>query len=134
VKVADAEVDPTTGNPNPMTFTKQFTITVTAGANNNKLFFNGYSFLFRGFDKDGFVAIAGFLTADGNGNITSGGEDVSRVSKVAAGARFQWERAILRRQARSFECRHAPDSWRGDFEADRGIELFGGQSERQLCL
>jgi hypothetical protein len=86
VKVADAEVDPTTGNPNPMTFTKQFTITVTAGANNNKLFFNGYSFLFRGFDKDGFVAIAGFLTADGNGNITSGGEDVSRVSKVVTGA------------------------------------------------
>ncbi len=86
VKVADAEVDPTTGNPNPMTATKQFTMTVTAGANNNKLFFNGYSFLFRGFDKDGSVAIAGFLTSDGNGNITSGGEDVSRVSKIVTGA------------------------------------------------
>jgi Putative Ig domain len=86
VQVADSEVNPTTGNPNPMTATKQFTITVTAGTTNNKLLFNGYSFLFTGFDKDGTVAIAGFLTADGNGNITSGGEDVTRVSKVVTGA------------------------------------------------
>ena len=86
VQVADSEVNPTTGNPNPMTATKQFTITVTAGANNNKLLFNGYSFLFTGFDKDGSVAIAGFLTADGSGNITSGGEDITRVSKVVTGA------------------------------------------------
>ncbi len=86
VQVADSEVNPTTGNPNPMTATKQFTITVTAGTTNNKLLFNGYSFLFTGFDKDGTVAIAGFLTADGNGNITSGGEDITRVSKVVTGA------------------------------------------------
>jgi hypothetical protein len=86
VQVADSEVNPTTGNPNPMTATKQFTITVTAGTTNNKLLFNGYSFLFTGFDKDGTVAIAGFLTADGNGNITSGSEDITRVSKVVTGA------------------------------------------------
>ena len=86
VQVADSEVDPVTGNPNPMTATKPFTITVTAGTNNNKLLFNGYSFLFTGFDKDGSVAIAGFLTADGNGNITSGGEDITRASKVVTGA------------------------------------------------
>ena len=86
VQVADSEVDPVTGNPNPMTATKQFTITVTAGTSNNKLLFNGYSFLFTGFDKDGSVAIAGFLTADGNGNITSGGEDITRASKVVTGA------------------------------------------------
>lgn len=86
VQVADSEVNPVTGNPNPMTATRQFTITVTAGANNNKLLFDGYSFLFTGFDKDGSVAIAGFLTADGNGNITSGSEDITRVSKVVTGA------------------------------------------------
>ena len=86
VQVADSEVNPVTGNPNPMTATKQFTITITAGTNNNKLLFNGYSFLFTGFDKDGSVAIAGFLTADGNGNITSGSEDITRVSKVVTGA------------------------------------------------
>lgn len=86
VQVADSEVNPTTGNPNPMTATKQLTITVTAGTLNNKLLFNGYSFLFTGFDKDGTVAIAGFLTSDGNGNITSGSEDVTRVSKVVTGA------------------------------------------------
>jgi hypothetical protein len=86
VQVADAEVNPVTGNPNPMTATRQFTIAVTAGTTNNKLLFNGYSFLFTGFDKDGSVAIAGFLTADGNGNITSGGEDITRASKVVTGA------------------------------------------------
>ncbi|HXU21895.1 MAG TPA: putative Ig domain-containing protein, partial [Verrucomicrobiae bacterium] len=86
VQVADSEVDPATGNPNPMIATKQFTITVTAGTNNDKLFFNGYSFLFTGFDKDGSMAIAGFLTTDGQGNITSGGEDITRVSKVVTGA------------------------------------------------
>ncbi len=86
VQVADAEVNPVTGNPNPMTATRQFTITVTAGTTNNKLLFSGYSFLFTGFDKDGSVAIAGFLTSDGNGNITSGGEDITRVSKVVTGA------------------------------------------------
>lgn len=86
VQVADSEVNPVMSSPNPMTATKQFTITVTAGTNNDKLLFNGYSFLFTGFDKDGAVAIAGFLTADGNGNITSGGEDVTRVSKVVTGA------------------------------------------------
>ena len=86
VQVADSEVNPVTGNPNPMTATKQFTITVTAGTNNDQLLFNGYSFLFTGFDKDGAVAIAGFVTADGNGNITSGGEDITRVSKVVTGA------------------------------------------------
>jgi Putative Ig domain len=84
VQVADSEVN--TSGPNPMTAKAQFTITVSAGPINNKLLFNGYSFLFTGFDKDGSIAIAGFLTADGNGNITSGSEDITRVSSIVTGA------------------------------------------------
>lgn len=83
VQVADAEVDPITGTPSPMTATKQFTIAVLNGTNDNSLLQGTYSFLFNGFDKDGTVLIAGVFTADGRGNITGGNEDVNRVTGVA---------------------------------------------------
>ena len=83
VQVADAEVDPITGKPSPMTATEQFTISVVNGANNNSLLQGTYAFLFNGFDKDGTVSIAGAFTANGTGTITGGNEDVNRVTGVA---------------------------------------------------
>jgi Putative Ig domain len=84
VQVADSQVNPVTGKPNPTMKTQSFSISVTNGANNNDSLLKGtYSFLFNGFDKDGTVAIAGAFTADGNGNITAGNEDANRVSGVA---------------------------------------------------
>jgi len=54
-----------------------------------------YTFLLRGFDKDGPVVIAGNFTTDGAGNITGGAEDVNRssgaqtnLSIVAAGSSY----------------------------------------------
>jgi Putative Ig domain len=81
VQVADMEAV-------PMTATKQFNISVTAGINNNLLLKGSYSFLFNGFDSDGFVAIAGTLTADGAGHITAGSEDSNRISGVVTNATF----------------------------------------------
>jgi len=64
----------------PVTKTQALTLTVAAGtAGGNSLFQGQYSFLFKGFDSGGQVAIAGTLSADGNGNITSGEEDSNRV-------------------------------------------------------
>ena len=83
VQVADSEVDPVTGKPSPMTLTKQFTIPVIAGQNNNSLLKGSYAFLFNGFDKSGSVAIVGSFTADGAGTVTAGNEDVNRISGVA---------------------------------------------------
>jgi len=54
-----------------------------------------YAFLFRGFDADGPVVIAGNFTTDGAGNITGGAEDINRttgtqtnLSIVAAGSSY----------------------------------------------
>jgi len=76
VQVADGEVT-------PQTATASYSIVVSAGQDNNGLLSGAYSFIFRGFDKDGSVAIIGTLTADGNGNITAGSEVINRVSGVA---------------------------------------------------
>jgi hypothetical protein len=64
---------------------------VNANTKSNLSLLNGtYSFLFRGFDKTksstGSVAIAGAITADGNGTISAGQEDSNRVSGVALGS------------------------------------------------
>jgi hypothetical protein len=67
-------------NVTPATLQATYTIPVTTGTKTNSLFSGTYTFLFQGFDQDGPVSMAGTLTADGNGNITSGFEDVNRVS------------------------------------------------------
>ncbi len=78
VQVTDSETIPAEASA-------QFSIAITAGANNNLLFKGSYSFLFTGFDTGGSVAIAGSITADGAGHITTGTEDSNRTSGVAVG-------------------------------------------------
>jgi Putative Ig domain len=59
-----------------------FSITISSqtGVNTNSLLSGSYTFLFQGYDASGPVAIAGTLTADGNGNVTSGFEDSNRAA------------------------------------------------------
>jgi hypothetical protein len=85
VQVADSEVNPSNGTPDPETNSAQFTITINAGTTNNTLLSGQYAFLFNGFDSDGPVALAGTLTANGDGQITAGSVDSNRVSGVALG-------------------------------------------------
>lgn len=80
VQVADSEIAPAT-----QTKTAQYSITIVGGQNNNSLLRGSYSFIFRGFDKDGAVAMIGTLTSDGNGNL-AGSEVINRVSGVAPAA------------------------------------------------
>jgi hypothetical protein len=55
-----------------------------APTNNSKL--NGqYALLFKGFDSVGVYQAAAFFIADGNGNVTSGVEDVNRTSGPRTG-------------------------------------------------
>jgi len=69
----------------PPVVTQQLSIVVQANTgSNNALISGSYSFLFNGFDVAGPVAIAGTITTDGNGNITSGLQDSNRVCTVAA--------------------------------------------------
>lgn len=83
VQVSDSEIP-------PVSKTAAYGIAVSAPVNGtplNTLLPSGtYAFLFRGFDKDGAVAIAGSLTTDGNGNITSGTEEINRHSGVLGGS------------------------------------------------
>jgi hypothetical protein len=72
----------------PMKTTGAFTITITPGGANNVLFQGQYSFLFKGFDSGGSVALAGSLSADGAGNISGGIEDSNRSSGVLTGISF----------------------------------------------
>jgi Putative Ig domain len=85
VQVADSEVNPANGNPAPATAPATFSIPITAGASNNTLFSGQYAFLFTGFDSDGPVQLAGTLTSNGAGVITTGSVDSNRVSGVALG-------------------------------------------------
>jgi hypothetical protein len=85
VQVADSEVNPSNGAPDPATNSAQFTIPVTAGTANNTLLNGQYTFLFNGFDSDGPVALVGTLTSNGDGVITAGSVDSNRVSGVALG-------------------------------------------------
>ncbi len=80
VQVQDSEVQP------QVTLSQQLSITISAGTTNgNSLISGAYSFLFNGFDSGGSVMIAGSITTDGNGTITSGVEDSNRVSGVVTG-------------------------------------------------
>jgi Putative Ig domain len=81
VQVADSDSLDT-----PQTAT--YSITIGTGTNNNSLFSGAYSFFFQGFDAAGPVAIAGTLTSDGNGNITSGFEDSNRAGGNVQSARL----------------------------------------------
>jgi hypothetical protein len=74
VEVTDSDATPQTTPPT------QFTITIGSetGTNTNALLSGTYTFLFQGYDLGGPVSVAGTLTADGNGNITSGFEDSNR--------------------------------------------------------
>lgn len=85
VQAADSAVNPANGNPTPNITSAQFSIAIAAGATNNTLLSGQYSFLFNGFDTGGPVALAGTLTANGDGGITAGTIDSNRVSGVALG-------------------------------------------------
>jgi hypothetical protein len=85
IQVADSAVNPGNGNPAPATSSKQFSIQIMGATANNTLLSGQYAFLFNGFDSDGPVALAGTLTANGDGSITSGTVDINRVSGVALG-------------------------------------------------
>ncbi|HEV2396264.1 MAG TPA: Ig domain-containing protein, partial [Candidatus Sulfotelmatobacter sp.] len=78
VQVSDSE------NP-PATLSTNYSITITAGTNNDSLITGEYSFLFQGFDSDGAVALGGSIVADGKGKITGGGLDSNRDSGVIGG-------------------------------------------------
>jgi hypothetical protein len=81
IQVTDSETNP------PQTQSAPFTINIAAGTNNpNSLLRGGYAFVFKGFDTQGPVLMAGFLVANGNGLITSGSEDMNRVSGVTTNA------------------------------------------------
>ncbi len=80
VQVTDSEIAPAT-----QTKTAQYSITIVGGQDNNFLLQGAYSFIFRGFDKDGSVAMIGTLTSDGNGDLT-GSEVINRISGVAPAA------------------------------------------------
>ena len=81
VKVQDSELDPATGALAPATATANLSLTVNAGTANNEntLLTGTYSFLFKGFDSFGSVAIAGSFVSSGAGTITGGVEDINRV-------------------------------------------------------
>jgi hypothetical protein len=66
--------------------TRTFSIAIAAGASNNVLVQGQYAFLFRGFDSDGAVAIAGTFTADGAGNVIAGTQEANRNLTVLTGA------------------------------------------------
>ncbi|MFY9729644.1 MAG: Ig domain-containing protein [Candidatus Acidiferrales bacterium] len=71
----------------PATASRAFSISITAGtANPNSLLRGAYAFFFSGFDTQGVVLATGQFTVDGSGNITSGSEDMNRVSGISLNA------------------------------------------------
>lgn len=62
--------------------------TVQVIPSTNNRFSGQYAFLFRGTDANGFYEAAGSFTADGQGNITGGIEDINRVSGPLSNAAF----------------------------------------------
>jgi large repetitive protein len=71
----------------PVTASRGFSISITAGsANPNSLLRGAYAFFFSGFDTQGVVLATGQFTADGAGNISSGTEDMNRVSGASINA------------------------------------------------
>ncbi|HUJ31170.1 MAG TPA: Ig domain-containing protein [Candidatus Acidoferrum sp.] len=78
VQVTDSEVV-------PQSTSAPYSISVSAGSNNNSLFAGQYTFLFRGFDDGGYVAEEGSLVADGTGKITGGGITMNRAPSELTG-------------------------------------------------
>src|SRR6202046_704802 len=79
--------DSAAGAGGPAKATQLFNLTITAGATtSNSLIKGNYSFLFSGFDVNGTVLIAGTFAANGAGAVSSGQEDINRVSGVVVGA------------------------------------------------
>lgn len=77
IQVSDSEISPA------MTVTSTYTINVTKGLTNpNNLLKGSYAFLFKGFDAQGPVMMAGVFIANGTGLITSGSEDVNRLTSL----------------------------------------------------
>jgi hypothetical protein len=58
---------------------------VTIAPTNNSKLRGQYAFLFKGFDSEGVFQAVASITADGNGNITSGIEDINRSSGPQTG-------------------------------------------------
>lgn len=56
------------------------TVTATVVASNNAKLKGKYAFFFTGFDSNGVYEAAGTFTADGNGRVVSGTEDVNNTS------------------------------------------------------
>jgi hypothetical protein len=80
--------------PTAQTATQALSITINnSGVNDAEL--NGhYAFLLSGYDASGPVEIVGSFTADGAGNLTTGLEDVNRVTGVATSQSFTGNYAI----------------------------------------
>jgi hypothetical protein len=71
----------------PVAASQSFSISIAAGtANPNSLLRGAYAFFFSGFDTQGVVLATGQFTADGAGNISSGTEDMNRVSGTSINA------------------------------------------------
>jgi putative Ig domain-containing protein len=89
IQVIDSETSP------PQVQTATFIIVITAGtANPNGLLKGSYAFLFKGFDTQGPVMIAGVFLANGAGSITSGTEAMNRISGVTLAATLAGTYAI----------------------------------------
>lgn len=89
IKVSDSATNP------QQTQTQQYTIGIIAGPTDpNTLFKGAYGFLFKGFDDQGPVLIAGTFLANGTGLITSGSEDMNRISGVTSAATLNGTYAI----------------------------------------
>jgi large repetitive protein len=87
--------DSSAGPGGPAKATQLFHLTITAGStSSNSLITGNYSFLFSGFDANGTVVIAGNFSANGAGGITSGQEDINRVTGVAVGATLTGNYAV----------------------------------------
>jgi len=77
IRVTDSETAPA------QTQIATYTVDVTAGTGNpNGLLKGSYAFLFKGFDAAGPVMVAGVFLANGTGSITSGSEDVNRLTSL----------------------------------------------------
>jgi hypothetical protein len=80
LQVQDSQIPPATAS-------RAFTISITAGSTNPNVLLSGsYAFFFSGFDTQGTVVTAGVFTANGSGTISSGTEDINRVSGVTLSA------------------------------------------------
>ncbi|MGH9712159.1 MAG: Ig domain-containing protein [Candidatus Acidiferrales bacterium] len=89
IRVSDSATSP------QQTQTQQYTIGITAGTTDPNTLLKGvYGFLFKGFDNQGPVQMAGVFSANGTGLITNGTEDMNRISGFTSGATLNGTYAI----------------------------------------